>query len=293
MSAPALSIVAPVFNEAPILPELVARCVRAGERTGRPFEVVLADDASTDDTPAVLAGFAADPRVRPCRLPANAGQFGATQAGLRAARGEWVVVLDGDLQDPPEEIPGLVAALASAPPAVLAVLAIKSRRDDPRLFMLAQFVFHRLQHLLSRVALPLGAGSYCVMRRAVVERIAAAGLRRANLAPVIAVTVRGLHGALATVTYEKAARYDGSGRVGWRGLLAEALESLALTGALPRLLGLAAAGLALVALLPAAGSGVRVALTLAAPAAAGAALAVGRRARCALATLRAPRSDGG
>lgn len=292
MSVPALSIVAPVYNEAPILPELVARCLRAGARTGRAFEVVLADDASTDGTPAVLATFADDPRVRPCRLPANAGQFGATQAGLRAARGEWVVVLDGDLQDPPEAIPDLVAALAAAPPAVLAVLAVKSRRDDPRPFMLAQFVFHRLQHLLSRVALPLGAGSYSIMRRAVAERIAAADLRRANLAPVIAVTVRAMHGALATIAYEKAARYDGSGRVGWRGLAAEALESLALTGALPRLFGLAAAGLALVALLPVIGGGGRLVLACAAAAAAGAALAVGRRARGALASLRAPRSEG-
>ena len=199
----------------------------------------------------------------------------------------------GDLQDPPEEIPALVAALAAAPPGVLAVLAVKARRDDPPLFMAAQFVFHRLQHLLSRVALPLGAGSYSVMRRAVAARIAAADLRRANLAPVIAVTVRGMQGALATVTYEKAARYDGSGRVGWRGLAAEALESLALTGALPRLLGLAAAGLALAALLPASGSGTRVALTLAATATAGLALTVGRRARFAVATLLAPRGDGG
>lgn len=292
MSAPALSIVAPVFNEARILPELVSRCLRAAEQRPLSFEVVLADDASTDDTPAVLAGLAADPRVRPCRLALNAGQFGATQAGLRAARGDWVVVLDGDLQDPPEHIPLLVDALAAAPPAVLAVLAVKSRRDDPPLFTLAQFVFHRLQHVLSRVALPLGAGSYSIMRREVAARIGSAALRRANLAPVIAVAVRGLGGELATVAYEKGPRYDGQGRVGWRGLIAEAVESLALTGALSRLLGLTAAVLAVAALLPLGGGALRAALVVAAALAAGAGLAVGRRAESALASLRAPRSAG-
>lgn len=243
MTAPALSIVTPVYNEARILPELVARCTRAAEQRGLPFELVIVDDASTDETPALLADLAHDERVRPCRLPANAGQFRATQAGLRHAGGSWVVVLDGDLQDPPEQIPQLVDALANAAPSVLAVLAVKSHRDDPVAFMLGQFFFHRLQHVLSRVALPLGAGSYCVMRRAVAQRVATVDFGRANLGAVLAVTVRALGGELATIPYEKGPRYDGSGRVGWQGLVAEALESLAVTGALSRLLALAAIGL--------------------------------------------------
>src|SRR5262249_39966817 len=163
--APTLSIVAPVHNEARILPELVARCTQAAEQRRVPFELVIVDDASTDDTATLLTDLARDGRVRPCRLPSNVGQFRATQAGLLAARGSWVVVLDGDLQDPPEQIPRLVDALSAAAPSVLAVLAVKSERDDPRLFMMGQFLFHRLQHALSRVALPRAAGSYCLMRR--------------------------------------------------------------------------------------------------------------------------------
>lgn len=287
MEAPALSIVAPVYNEARVLPELVARCLRAAEQRDLSCELVLADDASSDDTPALLASLARDPRLRPCRLPVNAGQFGATQAGLRAARGRWVVVLDGDLQDPPELIPQLVDALAAAPARVLAVLAVKSHRDDPWPFMLGQFCFHRLQHLFSRVALPLGAGTYCIMRQAVARRVGEADLARANLSAVVAVTARALGGELGTVPYEKGPRYDGSGRVGWRGLVAEAIESLAVTGALARLLGLVAAALALGAVaagdLPAA----RVALLGAALVAAAAAVGVGRRTRQALASLRA------
>lgn len=287
MEAPALSIVAPVYNEARVLPELVARCLRAAEQRDLSCELVIADDASTDETPALLAALGRDPRLRPCRLPANAGQFAATQAGIRAARGRWVVVLDGDLQDPPELIPRLVDALAAAPDEVLAVLAVKSHRDDPWPFMLGQFLFHRLQHLLSRVALPLGAGTYCIMRRAVARRVGEAALTRANLSAVVAVAARALGGDLATVTYEKGPRYDGSGRVGWRGLVSEALESLAVTGALSRLLALTAVVLAVAGLAAGGAPLARPVLLAAALLAAAAAAGVGRRTRHALASMRA------
>lgn len=246
----ALSIVVPVFNEGRIVGELIERCTGAARQCDRSFEVIIVDDASTDDTPVQLAGGRGDPRVRPFRLAANAGQFRATQAGLQAARGDWVVVLDGDLQDPPEAIPRLVAALSAAPDNVLAVQAVKDTRDDPMLMMVGQRLFHRLQHALSGVAVARGAGSYCIMRRAVVQRVAMTDLARANLAAVVAVVVHALGGDVATVAYAKGPRYDRRGRVGWAGLIAEAVESLAVTGALSRLLGgiavaLGVAGLAL------------------------------------------------
>jgi len=231
-----VSIVAPVHNESRILPEFVARCTRALEQIDLSFELLLVDDASRDDTPARLADLTRDPRVRACRLPSNVGQFRATQAGLREARGRWVAVLDGDLQDPPECLPTLVAVLSAAAPAIVAVLAVKTRRDDPWAFMVGQFVFHRLQHAFSRVPVPRGAGSYCVMRGPLAARVAMAGLRRANLAAVVAVAAHAVGGELATVPYEKGPRYDRRARVGWRGLAAEAVGSLAVTGALPRLL---------------------------------------------------------
>ncbi len=286
MTAPTLSIVAPVYNEARILPELVARCTQAAQQRSLPFEIVIVDDASTDDTPALLANLVRDERVRQRRLPSNAGQFRATQAGLREARGLWIVVLDGDLQDPPEYIPRLVDALAAAAPSVVAVLAVKSRRDDPAAFMIGQSVFHRLQHVLSRVPLPRGAGSYCVMRRAVAQRVAMAELTQANLAAVVAVAARALGGELATLPYEKGRRYDDSGRVGWRGLVAEAIGSLAVTGALSRLLGLTAIALGAGGLAARGYSVGRCVLLGAGALAAGSSLWVGRRIRHSLAGMR-------
>jgi len=282
-----LSIVAPVYNEASILREFVARCTRAAEQRDLPFELIIVDDASTDDTPAVLAELARDARVRPYRLPSNAGQFRATQAGLRATRGTWTVVLDGDLQDPPEEIPRLVDALSGAAPAVLAVLAVKSHRADPMVFMVGQYLFHRVQYALSRVALPRGAGTYCVMRRAVARRVAMAELAQANLAAVVAVAVQALGGKLAAVPYEKGPRYDRSGRVGWAGLVVEALASLAATGALSRLLALKAITLSAGAVASAGHPRARVAMLGVGALAATLAVGVGHRTRRALAGVRA------
>jgi polyisoprenyl-phosphate glycosyltransferase len=293
MTPPTLSIVAPVYNEARILPELVARCIGAAQQRSWPFELVLVDDASTDDTPARLADLARDSCVRPCRLAANVGQFRATQAGLRAARGQWVVVLDGDLQDPPEQIPLLVDALSAAAPSVVAVLAVKSHRDDPLAFMCGQFVFHRLQGVLSRAVMPRGAGSYCIMRQAVARRVAMAELRQANLAAVVAVVACALGGTLAAIPYDKGPRYDRSSRVGWRGLATEALGSLAVTGALSRLLGLVALGLGAGALAASGHPTVQLLMLGTGVGAAAVSFWVGRRARLALARVYAPHDNCG
>jgi dolichol-phosphate mannosyltransferase len=293
MEPPTLSVVAPVYNEARILPEFVARCTRAAEQCGRPFELVLVDDASTDATPELLATLRHDERVRSLRLASNVGQFRATQAGLREARGNCVVVLDADLQDPPEHIPRLVDALVAADASVFAVLAVKSHRDDPLPFMVGQFLFHRLQHALSGVVVPSGAGAYCAMRRAIARSVARAQCPRANLAAVVAVAVRARGGELSTVAYDKAARYDHRGHVGWLGLIAEALDSLAVTGALPRALALIAAACAGAALLCASHPVARAFVLVSAAAASVGAVSVSWRARQRLAAVHAPDSDAG
>jgi glycosyltransferase involved in cell wall biosynthesis len=107
-----LSVVVPVYNEAPNLRPLAAEIHAALEPLGRPYEVLFVDDGSTDDGPRILAELAAaDPRLRILRLPRNCGQSAAFAAGFRAARGEVVVTLDADLQNDPADIPRLLAEL--------------------------------------------------------------------------------------------------------------------------------------------------------------------------------------
>ena len=110
--APELSVVVTLYNEVASLEELHRRAIAALEGLGRPFEIVYVDDGSTDGTFAVLEGLhAADPRVHAVRFKRNFGQHPAMHAGLSRARGDIVVTMDGDLQNLPEDIPKLVAAV--------------------------------------------------------------------------------------------------------------------------------------------------------------------------------------
>ncbi|MDQ3778716.1 MAG: glycosyltransferase family 2 protein [Actinomycetota bacterium] len=109
---PNVSVVVTLFNEGATVRELVRRTVAALDGNGRPFEVLLVDDGSSDQTWAeVERAHAADTRVRGVRLRRNFGQHPAMHAGLVRARGEILVTMDGDLQNAPEDIPKLVAAL--------------------------------------------------------------------------------------------------------------------------------------------------------------------------------------
>jgi len=107
-----VSIVIPVFNEGENLSELVARIGAAMLPTQRPFELILVDDGSTDDSRATLAKLAHDHDwLQPLQLIRNYGQSTALQAGFDHVRGELVVTLDGDLQNEPAEIPRLLELL--------------------------------------------------------------------------------------------------------------------------------------------------------------------------------------
>jgi len=110
---PELSVVVTVLNEADTVEELYRRTVAALD--GTPFELVFVDDGSTDDTFTALERLhASDERVRAVRFKRNFGQHPAMHAGLVRARGDVVVTMDGDLQNQPEDIPKLVAALDGA-----------------------------------------------------------------------------------------------------------------------------------------------------------------------------------
>src|SRR4029079_13186786 len=110
--APELSVVVTLYNEVSSLEELHRRALAALEGLGRPFEIVYVDDGSTARTFAVLERLhAADARVHAVRFKRNFGQHPAMHAGLSRARGDIVVTMDGDLQNLPEDIPKLVAAV--------------------------------------------------------------------------------------------------------------------------------------------------------------------------------------
>jgi glycosyltransferase involved in cell wall biosynthesis len=110
VSTPVLSVVIPMFNESEVLPLLVARLRPVLDGIREPYEMIAVDDGSTDPTPVVLTGLRRDwPELRIIRLRRNGGHQAALTAGLHRSRGEYVVSLDADLQDPPEKIPDMLA----------------------------------------------------------------------------------------------------------------------------------------------------------------------------------------
>ena len=124
-----ISVVIPLYNEAPRLDELYRRTVRALEEAGLAFELIFVDDGSTDGTFARLERLhAADPRVHAVRFKRNFGQHAAMHAGLVRARGEILVTMDGDLQNAPEDLPRLVAGVEAG--ADVASGTRTARRDS-------------------------------------------------------------------------------------------------------------------------------------------------------------------
>jgi undecaprenyl-phosphate 4-deoxy-4-formamido-L-arabinose transferase len=126
---PTLSIVIPLYNEAPSIRELYRRTIETLERDGLEFELIFVDDGSTDSTFAELERLhAADGRVRAVRFKRNFGQHSAMHAGLVRAGAGIVVTMDGDLQNQPEDIPRLVDAVRSG--ADVASGRRSARRDS-------------------------------------------------------------------------------------------------------------------------------------------------------------------
>jgi glycosyltransferase involved in cell wall biosynthesis len=107
-----LSVVIPAYNEEENLPSLWDELRGVLQGLGLDFEVVFVDDGSGDRSAEIIRGFRdVDPRVRMVRLKANAGETAATDAGFKAARGKWVVVMDADLQNDPHDIPAMLSHL--------------------------------------------------------------------------------------------------------------------------------------------------------------------------------------
>jgi glycosyltransferase involved in cell wall biosynthesis len=169
---PTLSIVAPLFNEEGNVAELVRRLRAAAD--GAPgvdgYEIVLVDDGSTDRTVELLRGHAAvDPRLVIVRLSRNFGHQLAATAGLDVSRGDAVVLIDADLQDPPELIPAMVERWLSGFDVVYAVR--RKRKGESRFKIWTARLFYRTTQRLTKVAIPVDAGDFRLMSRRVVDAL--------------------------------------------------------------------------------------------------------------------------
>jgi dolichol-phosphate mannosyltransferase len=163
-----LSVVAPVYNEVALIDEFYARVCAALE--GIAFELVLVDDGSKDGTDAALERIAeTDPRVRVVFLSRNFGHQTALTAGLDHARGDAVVMLDSDLQDPPELIPKMLDHWNAGCDVVYAVR--EHREGESRFKLATARWFYRLFDWLTQVELQHNSGDFRLLDRRALDAL--------------------------------------------------------------------------------------------------------------------------
>jgi dolichol-phosphate mannosyltransferase len=167
----ALSVVVPVYNEAQCLPILRERLGKVIDEIGVEAEVILVDDGSTDISRKLIAGIAGeDKRWRGVFLARNFGHQAAITAGLDHAKGDFVVVMDCDLQDRPEDIPKLLEKAEEGFDIVYARRA--SRKGNP-IKRLCYWLFYRMLAGVANTSIPVDAGDFTCMNRKAVDAIRA------------------------------------------------------------------------------------------------------------------------
>lgn len=164
-----IDAVVPIYNEQDILPELNDRLVSTLEALPYDWRIVYVNDGSRDRSTEIIARFCeTDKRIGTVELSRNFGQQLAIAAGLSVAAGDAVVLLDGDLQDPPEVIPDLVAKWEEGYDVVF---AIKRKRKESVIKRSLFSLFYLLLRKLSAVEIPANAGNFSLMDRSVVDLI--------------------------------------------------------------------------------------------------------------------------
>ena len=166
---PKVSIIVPCFNEEAVLPELFERLDNASASWGLDYEILCVDDGSRDRTWELLkTQNQKDLRWCCISFARNFGHQTAVSAGLHYSTGDAVIIIDADLQDPPEEI---VHLLEKWRQGFEVVFATRKTRDDPPLKRLLAWVFYRLLGRMTPLAIPPDAGDFCLLDRRVVDVI--------------------------------------------------------------------------------------------------------------------------
>lgn len=203
-----ISVVIPIYNEEEIISLLHSAVSSAMNEIDDSWEVVYVNDGSKDSSLQLLRELQAeDPHVVVVELSRNWGHMGALHAGLQTARGDAIVLMDGDLQDPPEVVPKLVAAWRAGAQVVTAVR--RSRQESRKVLALLFPLFYRVLGAISDYPIPLNAGIFGLLDRQVLDSLN--NLREGN---------RYLPGLRAWVGYRNAiVYYDRQDRVGGEGKL--------------------------------------------------------------------------
>lgn len=167
-ATPVLSIIVPLLNEECVIEKTYDRLKQQLDRLGESYELVFVDDGSTDQSRTILTAKARiDPAVRVIALSRNFGHEMATSAGLLYARGQAAIVLDADLQDPPELIAQLVVKWREGYQVVYGIR--QERKGESLLKKTTSFLFYRLLARIAEVPIPADTGDFRLMDRRVLD----------------------------------------------------------------------------------------------------------------------------
>ncbi len=165
---PIFSIIAPIYNEDESLPELYKRVSEVMDRTHEPWELILVNDGSRDKSAEIIRDLAAkDKRIRPVMFARNFGHQIAVTAGLDFSQGDAVIIIDADLQDPPEVILELIDKWREGFEVVYAVRA--EREGETWFKKFTASTFYRLIYRITDVKIPLDTGDFRLLDRKVVD----------------------------------------------------------------------------------------------------------------------------
>jgi glycosyltransferase involved in cell wall biosynthesis len=224
-----LSVVVPMYDEEEVLPIFVERMRPVLSSLGVSYELVVVDDGSRDRTAALLTAAARDwPELRLVRLLRNSGHQAALSAGFRRARGEYVVTIDADLQDPPEVVAELLATARDADVDV--VYGVRSdRSSDTWAKRTSARLYYRLMSRLVGQQIPFDAGDFRLVSRRVVDAV--------NALPddgrVFRLVIPWLGFSSAEVKYVRAERAAGSTKYNLTKMLRLAFDSVTAFSAAP------------------------------------------------------------
>jgi polyisoprenyl-phosphate glycosyltransferase len=167
---PTFSVVAPVFNEHESLPEFVRRTTAVLTKIGEPWEIVVVDDGSTDGSTQILEDLARrDAHIRQVVFSRNFGHQIAATAGLDHCRGRAAIIIDADLQDPPELLPELIARWREG---YQVVYAVRTERAGESWFKTAMAsLFYRIIYRITDVRIPLDTGDFRLLDRRVLDAL--------------------------------------------------------------------------------------------------------------------------
>lgn len=247
MVEPVISVVAPLYNELQTLPELYRRISEVMNSTQETWELLLVDDGSTDGSTEYIKQLAQqDKHVKPVIFSRNFGHQLAVTAGLDYARGQAVVIIDADLQDPPEVI---IEMMKKWREGYEVVYAVRSKREGESWFkLMTASVFYRLIYRITDVKIPLDTGDFRLLDRKVVNVLNSMRERHRFLRGMsVWVGFRQIG-----VEYERAARYAGETKYPFKKMFKFASDAITSFSYFPLQLatymGFFSAGLAILAI---------------------------------------------